>query len=68
MEGIIMKSSNLELGVLFINPIWHGGPEMFLTTMLKRLGGKSWNLVTFIINLWSIKKSIFASLGYMLLP
>ena len=27
MEGIIIKSSNLELGVLFINPIWHGGPQ-----------------------------------------
>ena len=32
---------------------------MFLTTMLKRLGGRSWNLMTFIINLWSIKKSYF---------
>ena len=30
---------------------------MFLTTVLKRLGGGSCNLVTFNINLWSIKKS-----------
>ena len=68
MEGIMIKSSNLELGVLFINPIWHGGPEMFLTIMLKRLGGRNWNLVTFIVNLWSIKNVIFASLRYMVLP
>ena len=33
--------------------------KMFLTTVLKRLGGRSWNLVTFNINLWSIKKSYF---------
>ena len=45
-----------------------GAPEMFLTTMLKRLRGRNLNLVTFIINLWSIKKVIFASLGYMVLP
>ena len=64
MEEIMIKSSNLELGVLFINRIWHGVPEMFLTTMLKRLGGRSSSLVTFTINLWSIKKVIFASLGY----
>ena len=32
---------------------------MFLTTVLKRLGGGSSNLVTFNINLWSIKKSYF---------
>ena len=30
--------------------------KMFLTTVLKRLGGQSWNFVTFNINLWSIKK------------
>ena len=32
---------------------------MFLTTVLKRVGGQSWNLVTFNINLWSIKKLYF---------
>ena len=46
-----------------INPIWHGGPwwppKMFLTTVPKRLAGGSWNLVTFYINLFSIKKSYF---------
>ena len=41
---------------------------MFLTTVLKRLGGESWNLVTFNINLWSIKKVNFSSLGYPVLP
>ena len=46
-----------------LNPIWHGGawwpPKMFLTTVPKRFGGGSWNLVTFNINLWDIKKSYF---------
>ena len=42
-----------------LNPIWHGGPKMFLTTLPKRLGGGSWNLMTFNINLCSIKKSYF---------
>ena len=32
---------------------------MFLTTLLKRLGGGSLNFVTFNINLWNIKKSYF---------
>ena len=32
---------------------------MFLTTVLKHLGGGSRNLVTFNINLWCIKKSYF---------
>ena len=32
---------------------------MFLITVLKRLRGGSRNLVTFNINLWSIKKSYF---------
>ena len=49
------------------DPIWHGGHDapsppkkkMFLTTMLKRLGGGSWNFLTFNINLWSIKKVIY---------
>ena len=36
-----------------------GPPKMFLTTVLKRFGGGSWNLVTFNINLWGIKKSYF---------
>ena len=31
-------------------------PKMFLTTVSKRLGGGSWNLATFNINLCSIKK------------
>ena len=34
-------------------------PKMFFTTVLKRLGGGSWNLVTFNINLCSIQKSYF---------
>ena len=34
-------------------------PKMFLTTVLKRLGERSWNLVTFNINLWRIRKSYF---------
>ena len=34
-------------------------PKMFLTTVPKRLGGGSWNFVTFNINLFSIKKSYF---------
>ena len=33
--------------------------KMVLTTVLKRVGGGTWNLVTFKINLWSIKKSYF---------
>ena len=33
--------------------------EMFLTTVPKRFGGVSRNLVTFNINLWSIKKKVF---------
>ena len=41
---------------------------MFLTTVLKRSGGGSWNFVTFNINLWSIKNVIFGSLGYPVLP
>ena len=28
-----------------------GPPKMFLTTVLKSLGGGSWNLVTFNINI-----------------
>ena len=43
-------------------------PKMFLTTVLKHLGGGSWNLVTFNINIFSIKKLIFGSLGYLVLP
>ena len=34
-------------------------PKIFLTTVLKRLGRGSQNLVTFNIDLWSIKKSYF---------
>ena len=34
-------------------------PQMFLTTVPKRLGGGSSNLVTFNINLFSIIKSYF---------
>ena len=41
---------------------------MFLTTVPKRLEGGSWNLVTFNINLFSIKKVIFGSPGYPALP
>ena len=36
--------------------------------MLKRLGGGSWNLVTFNINLFCIKKVIFGSLDSLVLP
>ena len=43
-------------------------PKMFLTTVPKRLGGGSWNLVTFNINLFSIKKVLLGSLGYPVLP
>ena len=39
-----------------------------MTTVPKRLGGGSRNLVTFNINLFSIKKVIFGSLGYPALP
>ena len=31
-------------------------PKMFLTIVLKSSGEGSWNLVTFNINLWNIKK------------
>ena len=34
-------------------------PKMFLTTVLKRLGGGRWSLLIFNINLWSIKESYF---------
>ena len=34
-------------------------PKMFLTTVPKRFGGGSWNLVTFNIHLWGINKSYF---------
>ena len=34
-------------------------PQMFLPTVPKRLGGGSLNLVTFNINLFSIKKNYF---------
>ena len=43
-------------------------PHIFLTTVLKSLGGGNRNFVTFNINLWSIKKVIFGSLGYPVLP
>ena len=43
-------------------------PKMFLTTVLKRLGRESSNLVTFNIDLCSIKKVIFGSLGFLVLP
>ena len=36
-----------------------GPPKMFVTTVAKRLGGGSWNLMTFNVNLFSIKKSYF---------
>ena len=34
-------------------------PKMFLTTVPKRLGGETLNLLTFNINIYSIKKSYF---------
>ena len=37
----------------------HPQKKMFLTTVLKRLEGGNRNLVTFNINLWSIKKNYF---------
>ena len=33
--------------------------KMFLTIVLKSVVGESWNLVTFNINLWSIRKKLF---------
>ena len=36
-------------------------PQMFLTIVLNRSAGGSWNFVTFNINLWSIKKLVLAS-------
>ena len=45
-----------------------GGGGMFLTTAPKRLGGRRRNLVTFNINLFSIKKLFLGSLGYPVLP
>ena len=45
-----------------------GSPKMFPTTVPKRLGEGSGNLVTFNINLFNIKKVIFSSLGYPVLP
>ena len=42
--------------------------KIFLTTVLKRFGGGSRNFVTSNINLSSIKKVMFGSLGYPLLP
>ena len=33
-----------------------------------KAGEGSWNFVTFNINLWNIKKDIFGSLGYPVLP
>ena len=43
-------------------------PKMFLTTVLKRLGGGSWNFLTFNSNPWSIRKVIFGSLDCSVLP
>ena len=43
-------------------------PQCFWPLCSKRLGGGSFNLVTFNINVWSIKKVIFCSLGYLVLP
>ena len=53
---------------LFDTGVGHDGPQIFLITVLKRLGGGSWNVVTFNINLWSIQKFSFGSLGYPVLP
>ena len=36
-----------------------GGGKMFLIIVLKCLGGGSWNLMAFNINLWSIIKTLF---------
>ena len=61
-SSVLLAEITECLGInLYVNPIWHGGtpPKMFLTTVLKRLGGVSWNLVTFNINLRSIKKKLF---------
>ena len=57
----MLNETNLfDMGVIM-------APQNVFTTVLKRLEG-SWNLVTFNINLWSIKKAIFGSLGYPALP
>ena len=56
------------------NPIRHVGHDapppkkkMFLTSVLKRVGGGSWHLVTFNIY-GASEKVIFGSLGYPVLP
>ena len=43
-------------------------PKMFLTTVLKRLGGGSWNLVILILIYGEWKQVISGSLGYLVLP
>ena len=49
-----------ELLTLFDMGGGHDGPpKMFLTTVPKRSEEGSWNLVTFNINLWDIKKNKF---------
>ena len=43
-------------------------PKMFLTTVMKRFEVKRGNVVTFNINLWSIKKVSSGSLEFIVLP
>ena len=42
--------------------------KMFLITVLKGLGRGRLNFVTFNINPWGIKKTIFDFIGYLVLP
>ena len=60
-------NAKLTLTQFYLNLFDMGGPwwppKMFLTTVPKRLRGGSWNLVTFNINLWGIKKSNFWFIG-----
>ena len=57
MMLILKRTANIT------NLTWGRGAwwpsKMFLTTVLKRLGEGCWKLVTFNINLWSIKNSYF---------
>ena len=53
-----------------LNPIWHGGmtPQNVFDHCAQTLRRRKLKLVTFNINLFSIKKVIFGSLGYPVLP
>ena len=50
---LVFTLTLLDMG----RPSWT--PKIFLTTVSKHLGGERGNLVTFNINLWTIKESYF---------